>query len=121
MPRLAQFVAFLAAVMFMVGGPPAARAAEPCTPCPADCPMMTQAHTASGADHGAMHAPAKGKTENPCKQGLLCQSAATSAALPAGAAGVLLFAVADAALKPLEQLPAASRPPDRALRPPIDL
>jgi hypothetical protein len=83
--------------------------------------MMAQAHAASGADHGAMHAPAKGKTENPCKQGLPCQAAVSPAALPAAEVGVGLFAVAGAALKPLEQLPAASRPPDRALRPPIDL
>jgi hypothetical protein len=120
MPRLAQFVAFLATVMFVIGGAPT-RAAEPCNPCPPSCPMMAQAHGASSAGHGAMHAPAKGKTENPCKQGLLCQSAAPTGALPADEAGFRLFAVADAGLKPLKQLPASSRPPDRTVRPPIDL
>jgi hypothetical protein len=105
--------------MLIVGGAPARAAAAPCNPCPPDCSMMKQ--MASAMDHHSQ-APAKGgKPDNPCKQDVLCQAAATAAPAILHETGVRFLASATEVLRPTRQLPATSRPPDPGLRPPIQL
>jgi hypothetical protein len=81
--------------------------------------MMQQ--MASATEHHAQ-APAKGgKPDNPCKQDVLCQAAATAAPAISQETGVRFLASATEVLTPTRQLPATSRPPDPGLRPPIQL
>lgn len=81
--------------------------------------MMKQ--MASAMDHHAQ-APAKdGKPDSPCKQDVLCQAATAAAPAPLHVTGIRFQASATEVLKPTRQLPAASRPPDPSLRPPIQL
>lgn len=119
MARLGRILALVAAIMLVIGGAPAVAAAQPCDPCPPDCPMMQQ-FADSVADHGA--APDKGgKADNPCQQqGLACQASATMAAPVQTAVRIILAseAIDHRLAKPLA---ATSRPPDRSLRPPIQL
>ena len=80
--------------------------------------MMKQM-AAMGGDHD--RAPAKGdQGDNPCKQGLACQVSAT---MTAPAQHVATATLASAAVDPRlgDPLAAPSRPPDRSLRPPIQL
>jgi hypothetical protein len=119
MSRLPLVCALFAAIMLLIGGNPARAASNGCDPCPPDCLMMAQAAKAMSDQHGA---PAHGgKADNPCKPGLLCQATPTPASLPAASDGPVFVAVAGDLLRPLRQLPASSRPPDRSLRPPIQL
>lgn len=124
MPRTPFLLALLAALMLIFGGAPVRAAAPGCEDCPPDCPMMAQMDAAGpAADH---HAPTPTKGGDMatygCEHGLPCPpSAGVLAALPTGAAEVAAPASRIAVLRPLEQLPAASRPPDRTLRPPIQL
>jgi hypothetical protein len=119
MPRLPFLAALLAAIMLVIGGGPARAASEGCDPCPPDCPMMAQMATATADHHGA---PAKGdKADDPCKPGPLCQTTAAAIAAPALSGAPVYLATVGDALRPLRQLPATSRPPDRSLRPPIQL
>jgi hypothetical protein len=120
MPRISTLAALLAAIMLMIGGG-AARAAS-CDACPPKCPMMAQVQTAKAAAH--QHAPISGKggkADDPCKESLLCQGSAVAATAPVQAAAAVVLASTASVLRPLAQLPAASRPPDRGLRPPIQL
>jgi hypothetical protein len=117
--RASNLLALLAAIMLVVGGLPARAALAPCAPCPPDCPMMKQ--MASAMDHHAQ-APARGgKPDNPCKQDLLCQAAATATPAILHETGIRFLASATEVLKPMRPLPATSRPPDPGLRPPIQL
>lgn len=80
--------------------------------------MMKQM-AASATDHGK--APAKGdKGDNRCKQGLACQASATMTA-PAQHAATASLASAAVDHHLGDPLAAPSRPPDRSLRPPIQL
>ena len=117
MPKLSHILALLAAIMLVIGGAPAVAAAQPCDPCPPDCPMMQQ--MAASADNHTQ-APAKGgQPDNPCKQGLACQTFATAVAAPSGS--FVTFALSGDAIEHrlADALAAPSRPPDRNLRPPI--
>jgi len=115
---LSAFAAFLAAIMLVIAGAPARAAATPCNPCPPDCAMMKQMAASGGEHHKA---PAKGdKGDNPCKQGLECQVAATMTA-PSQHAATVALASADVDHQLGDPLAAPSRPPDRSLRPPIQL
>jgi hypothetical protein len=119
--RTSTLVAFLAALMLVIGGAPARAAANPCNPCPPDCPMMAQIAKASGeADHHAQVPEKSGKAENPCKSGLACQAAFAVPLIPQTAAETVLAAEA-AHHDLIGTLAAPSRPPDRNLRPPIQL
>jgi hypothetical protein len=116
MQRLSRLLALLAAVMLVIGGAPAVAAAQPCNPCPPDCPMMQQ--MAASADH---HAPTPAKDSqpgNPCKQGLACAAFTAAVAAPSET-----FALGGDAVEHrlADALAAPSRPPDRNLRPPIQL
>ena len=103
--------------MLVIAGAPVRAAATPCNPCPPDCPMMQQTAAANHHDQ----APAKGGgADNPCKQGLLCQAIAATPA-PSQSVEVRVLASAADLGGPARELPAASHPPDRSLRPPIQL
>jgi hypothetical protein len=115
---LSVFVAFLAAIMLVIAGAPSRAATTPCDPCPPDCAMMKQMAASSG-EHDK--APAKGdKGDNPCKHGLACQVSATMTA-PAQCAATVTLASAAVDHHLGDPLAAPSRPPDRSLRPPIQL
>ena len=119
MLKLSRLLALLAAIMLVIGGAPAVAAVQPCNPCPPDCPMMQQ--MAGSAEHHSP-APAKGgQAENPCKQGLACQ--AFAAAVVAPTATQIAFTFTGDAIEHniSDALAAPSRPPDRNLRPPIQL
>lgn len=122
MPRANALVALLAAIMLVIAGVPARAAASPCDPCPPDCPMMQQAaKSMTSMDHPG-GAPSKGgKSGSPCDQGMACQSAAASVAPPSGAIVTASLTVRDTAHESLDVLAMRSRPPDRSLRPPIQL
>jgi hypothetical protein len=120
MPRLSFIAALFAAIILVIGGAPARAAAAACDPCPRDCPMMAKAAKAM-ADH---HAAAPGKsspTDDPCRPGPLCQAPAATAALPQVLETPVHLAATGDPPRPPRQLPAASRAPDRSLRPPIQL
>ena len=81
--------------------------------------MMTQIAKATADHHGA---PAKGgKADDPCKPGPLCQATAAAIDPPALSGAPAYLATVGDPLRPLRQLPATSRPPDRSLRPPIQI
>jgi hypothetical protein len=114
--RLQKMLALLAAIMLVIAGSPALAATQGCDPCPPDCAMM--APTAEIQPAGPDAAPKQGPaSEAPCKQTVLCQSA--FAAAPLLTAGLAILSTAEAEHSGLSILPAPSRPPDPALRPPI--
>jgi hypothetical protein len=117
--RPSTFVAFLAAVMLMIGGASAQAATGPCNPCPPDCPMMMQMARAAADHHGRPPGKAGG-AENPCKQALACQA---SFAGPVLSDELVMVAAAGGAADHVgfDPLAARSHPPDRTLRPPIQL
>jgi hypothetical protein len=111
-------IALMAAVMLVIGGAPTRADASGCDPCPPDCPMMQALAKA------AAHKAAKGQptSQNPCKPSPLCQTAVQASA-PAPAAepiGYPKFAVAVRHVV-ANGVDTPSRPPDRNLRPPIQL
>jgi hypothetical protein len=119
MLRANTLLALLAAIMLVIGSAPAVAAPQPCNPCPPDCPMMQQ--MAASAGH---HAPTPGKgsqSDNPCKQGVACTAFAAAVAAPSQT--LVAFALGGDAVEHrlADALAAASRPPDRNLRPPIQL
>jgi hypothetical protein len=120
MPRLSQILALLAAIMIVIGGAPAMAKTQPCNPCPPDCQMMQQTSATSADNHA--QTPGKGdQGDNPCKQSLACQAPAAAATAPSATVMVIAFSgdAVDHALA--DVLAAPSRPPDRNLRPPIQL
>lgn len=107
--------------MLAICGAPSRAAAAPCDPCPPDCPMMAQMAKAAGAAGHHAQVPDKGgSSEDPCKPGLACQ-AAFAVPLLAQTATETVLAVEAAHHDLIVTLPARSRPPDRNLRPPIQL
>jgi hypothetical protein len=118
MLRARHVLALIATIMLVIGGGPARAAQSPCNPCPPDCPMMSQVHMGAGAQ--GHQTPAKGKADNPCKQGLTCQVSANAPILSQTSVAVVLTAV-EADLRPLSHEGGPSRPPDPTLRPPRQL
>jgi hypothetical protein len=112
---LSIFAAFVAAIMLVIGGTPVRAATGPCDPCPPDCPMMAQA----SADQ-PHKAPKGDPAESPCQAMVACPAAMT---LPPGPPPMAIawLTLKDAGLRPAEEQRAPSRPPDRELRPPIQL
>lgn len=83
--------------------------------------MMAQMAKAAGAAGHHAQVPDKGgSSEDPCKPGLACQ-AAFAVPLLAQTATETVLAVEAAHHDLIVTLPARSRPPDRNLRPPIQL
>lgn len=117
MPRLGHVLAFLAAIMLVIGNAPAVAAAQPCEPCPPDCPMMKQLSASKAGDGQKM----PHKDENPCKQGALCKAGLSARPAPSEAGAPLSFSFNDVVHLPAGPLLPDSRPPDRSLRPPIQL
>lgn len=105
--------------MLVIGGAPAVAAAQPCIPCPPDCAVMKDM-AAAAADHQGQAPDKGGPAADPCKQDLACQAAFATPVLAQPASTVVL--TADVAEHPqFDPLAAPSRPPDRSLRPPIQL
>jgi hypothetical protein len=119
MPRLSRLLALLAAIMLVIGGAPAVAAAQSCNPCPPDCPMMQQ--MAASADNHAQTAARGGQADNPCKQGLACQTFAAAVAAPSATFVAIALSADVVDHSKADALAAPSRPPDRNLRPPIQL
>jgi hypothetical protein len=118
MPRANTLLALLAAIMLVIAGAPARASATPCDPCPPDCAMMQQ--MAASMDHHGKTPDPGGLPDNRCKQGLACPASFAAPVLPQFPAAVVLTAdIAEHA--PFDPLAAPSRPPDRSLRPPIQL
>jgi hypothetical protein len=117
---LSVFAAFLAAIMLVIVGAPARAAVSPCDPCPPDCPMMQQMAAATPDHHGQAHDKG-GQAENPCKQGLACQGSAAPVVAPSGALAAVVLTTEAVDHRLAVALAAPSRPPDRSLRPPIQL
>ena len=128
MLRFRVLLGLLAAIALVIGGAPVSASANPCVPCPANCPTMAQAaqtaQTAPGAKAASDHqvqAPAKGgEAGSPCKSSLACQSVVVAALVPQAAAEIAWLAEA-ADHDRVGQLAAPSRSPDPGLRPPIQL
>lgn len=116
LPRLSVFAAMLAAIMLVIGGAPVRAAADPCNPCPPDCAMMKA--QAEMAQH--QKAPAKAPADSPCKSMAAC---AVGFAMPVMPESLTLAAFDPTTVRqPLRnELREPSRPPDRNLRPPIQL
>lgn len=111
-------IALLAAFMLVIAGIPARASAAPCQPCPPDCAMMQQ--MAASMDQQSNPHERGGFPDNPCKPSLACQAPfAAPAPAPFAVAAVLTADVAEHAR--FNPLAAPSRPPDRSLRPPIQL
>lgn len=114
--RLSTLVGVLAAITLVIAGAGASRASPACDPCPPDCPMM--AGETMGGAHADHHGEAPAEKPGCCDHGLRTQ---TSAALPPLFAGDVEIGVAAASVRHdlIDDRAAPSRPPDRALRPPI--
>lgn len=107
----------LAAIMLVIGGSPALAASTPCDPCPPDCAMM---RAAASADQQAKAPQQQEKPSSPCKASIVCQTALAMPVLPQ-AVTIAWVMPHESGHPPITELAAASRPPDRALRPPIQL
>jgi hypothetical protein len=116
--RVTQFLAMVAAIMLMIGGVPSVAAANACNPCPPDCEMM-KADMAK-ADHHGKAPVSQDQTQKSCQASLACASPAI-APLPVQVEVAALAWASSAERPPLTQLAAPSRPPDRDLRPPIQI
>jgi hypothetical protein len=108
----------LAAIMLVVAGAPSVATAMPCDPCPPDCAMMKAAM--AQADHHGKASQQQERPESPCKASIACPVAVVAPLLTVAAAPVW-FAPQAAEQVALVQAAAPSRPPDRTLRPPIQL
>ena len=117
--KLGRIFALLAAIMLVIGGEPSVAAAKACDPCPPDCPMMKAAPAQNISDHSST--PAKGgKADNPCQQMVACQTVAASVA-PSEQVSFAALSAASVTHEAFDPLRTPSRPPDRSLRPPIQL
>ena len=119
MLKLSRFLALLAAFMLVIGGAPAVASADPCDPCPPDCPMMKQ-QAASAAAHDKVP-DANGKADDPCRPSLACQAPVTIATPQTNAVAEVTLTSTLVDFRFGEPLAPPSRPPDRSLRPPIQL
>lgn len=101
-------------MLVIVGGTGVA-AAEPCDPCPPDCPMMAQLTAETHATD-----PGKGQqqADSPCKQMIVCQPG-PFAVPPDPTSSKAVLSYEAAALCWTSALAVRSRPPDRQIRPPI--
>lgn len=109
----------MAAIMLVIAGTPVRAATGPCDPCPPDCPMMAQA-SADQSQQAPAKAPKGDAAESPCQAMVACP-AAIALPTPVQTLAVAWLTPKDAGLRPANQRRAPSRPPDRELRPPIQL
>lgn len=82
--------------------------------------MMQEMATAM-ADHHGQATDKGGQAENPCKQGFACQASAQAVAQPSVAGVAVVLSTEDVDHHLAAALAAPSHPPDRSLRPPIQL
>ena len=111
-------LACMAVIALVITGAPGTAAAASCDPCPPDCAMMMEAAAAPMVSTDHHKAPLT--PDAPCKQGQACQASAGSAML-AVASVLAAPSVARATHNLLTARVTPSRPPDRDLRPPIQL
>jgi hypothetical protein len=109
--------------MVMIASGPVMAKVTLCEDCPPDCPMMARGGDAAstvtvhqGKDH-----PGNDHAKQPCTQILICQSSFVSAPALSGGAEHFVPHVAGIDHGFHLGLPALSRPPDPALRPPINI
>ena len=119
LPRLSVLAAFMAAIMLVIGGTPVRAATGPCDPCPPDCPMMAQA-SADQAHQPPIKTPRGDAAQSPCQAMVVCP-AAIALLTPAQTLAVAWLTPEDAGLRPANEQRTPSWPPDRDLRPPIQL
>ncbi|HET6972288.1 MAG TPA: hypothetical protein VFH92_14260 [Phenylobacterium sp.] len=117
---LARLLAILAVLALPLVATAAPARASSCDPCPPDCPMMAQASSTAGGAHAGAPADAPHSKHAPCTPDAICLSAGAALA-PSLVEAPAQFLAQTIRLSPLAQLPAASHPPDRSLRPPIQL
>ena len=118
--RWSVILAFVATIMLVIAGGPTLAVAAICDPCPPDCPMMLPDTAMALAPEQPDEAPADDRDESPCQQTVLCPATTVVAALTTAAPlPAPLFTSNRHGW--LRELPAISRPPDRSLRPPIQL
>lgn len=117
--RTSTLAAFFAAIMLVFAGAGASARAAPagCDPCPPDCAMMAQADGSAAAMD--RHDPANPSGDF-CDPGLACPGAGATFP-PSEAPAVVILARGAADHDRLDPLAAPSRPPERNLRPPIQL
>ena len=119
MLRANTLLALIAAIMLVIAGAPTRASANACDPCPPDCPMMQQMSTTM--DHQSQAPDKGGKTENPCKSALVCQASTAAVAAPSETPTSIVLTAETVDHGLANALAAPSRPPDRTLRPPIQL
>lgn len=113
-------LSLIAVVMLVIAGGPAVAAPHACDPCPPDCPMMAELAAKAAAAHES-GAPADQQSDNPCKQMAACPSSTAAAPPLLGEGFRAVFTAGSARHGWLTVLAIPSRPPDRTLRPPIQL
>ena len=114
-PRLSVLVALLAAIMLVFAGAPSRAATGGCDPCPPDCPMMKASADAQ------QHQKAPKVGENPCTKAMAACAAAIAVPVAQQGEAVTWLTASEIRQRPASEARARSRPPDRALRPPIQL
>lgn len=126
MQRIRALLGLFAAIILVIGGPPASASATACDPCPPNCRMMASMAQAAGDPHAQTpersgQPPGKtGNVENPCKSNAACQSAFVAPLLLQASVETVWLAEAAEHDRP-GVIAAPSRPPDPTLRPPIQL
>lgn len=83
--------------------------------------MQPAAKATTSATHQTGAPDTGGTSGSPCDQGLACQVAPTTMAAPIATVAAIRLKVRDTAHEPLNVLAPRSHPPDRSLRPPIQL
>jgi hypothetical protein len=113
--RYANLLALLAAIMLVFAGAPSRAETSGCDPCPPDCPMMKASTDAQP------HQKAPKADESPCTKAVA--ACATAIALPVASQreAITWLSASEIRQDLLNEARAPSRPPDRALRPPIQL
>jgi len=119
----ARLIARLLAILTVLAFPVVATAApgrtSACDPCPPGCPMMAAASSAGTVASPVASKPGPAK-HAPCTLDAACLWSG-AAVVPSLLQTPVRVAAEIMQLRPRPELPAASRPPDRSLRPPIQL
>lgn len=113
--HLSVLIALLAAIMLVFAGAPSRAETGGCNPCPPDCPMMKASADAQ------QHQKAPNGSENPCTKAMAACVAAIAVPVDPQGEAVTWLTASEIRLRPSGEARARSRPPDRALRPPIQL
>lgn len=119
---LVRLLAIMAILAFPFAATAAPSSGAVCDPCPLDCPMMAKASNATGPTARPSAPAHDDRSGLPCKPDAACLATVSAIGLPGSAPATMPVITAEPfRFARVEQLPAASRPPDRSLRPPIQL